>query len=87
MKDNNINDDDRYDLVVGFDKIVNRVSRIRNKENLVLENIEILDDIYSNMYYDLNFKKLRSEIDWNILYLSILTIKKNKEQLKKIKND
>ena len=84
MKDNNINDDDRYDLVVGFDKIVNRVSRIRNKENLVLENIEILDDIYSNMYYDLNFKKLRSEIDWNILYLSILTIKKNKEQLNKM---
>ena len=81
LKRNNLNEDQRYNVLEGFQRIVYRLSDFTLNEKIIKDNIEILDDTYKYMYHNLEFKKLNEEIEWNVLYLDILNIKKNQAEL------
>lgn len=81
VKNESIDDKQRYDLIVEFRRIIYRLS----KENMKLEEIKLLDKIYLTMYNDLKFKEIETDIVWENLELGILIIKKNSNNLKIIK--
>lgn len=81
VKNESIDDKQRYDLIMEFRRIIYRLS----KENMKLEEIKLLDKIYLTMYNDLKFKEIETDIVWQNLELGILIIKKNSNNLKIIK--
>ena len=81
MENKNLTQDQCYDLIESFQKSIYRLSDLGNSKDITEEDIKMLDDIYSYMYNTPNFNSLNKEIQWNILSLDILNIKRNQGQL------
>lgn len=81
MENKNLIQDQCYDLIESFQKSIYRLSDLGNSKDITEEDIKMLDDIYSYMYNTPNFNSLNKEIQWNILSLDILNIKRNQGQL------
>ena len=75
VKNKDCDEEQRYQLIGGYTKLVYKLSKFNSSNKINHETIEIIDNIYRNMYKNPEFYKLKEEFDWQLLTLYILDIK------------